>query len=898
MAKTLTVKAAGLFLDPNDLGSVPEGALSLAYNVVIRKDNVIEPRRGTKSVSSIPGFLPKKLKENWKDVLLAHAGANQRVSNAAVSAWTTLYPEVTTPDDCRVELVGGGGNMYLTSNEKPRRLEGVAGPVEDCGVPACDIIQGSLFASTGGTALAPLKTISYRVVFGKQDAADRLILGRPSGRGLVVNTDVALTFNLDCFYVIPYFPFSTTTGMYYPPSGLFARLYRTESVDNGVDPGDEHGLVLQEDVITPVLSVSFARDGAGVVTITTAAHGWAVDKFVWILIGTVSGGGITLGAGFYSAVVTDATHIELLGTPGAGTGTFAIALWVVPRATSFGTGVPAAYANKDAVPDGYLGAALYTNPSQGRGIADASIEIANARHLEQYQGAMFFSDITYPSRADIYLLAVGGTYGLALGDTITINGHVFTAAATTDHTAGNFYLATLGTPAENIRDTMQALCLVVSLTGPDFTMRAEAGPADIPGFAVLEFSDLSDDLVVTVSRSSAWSIQNLKERERIKNELRWSLNQQPDMTPVVDYARIGDQDSAVLCKKATRSAMFVFKEDGLYIVRGTTSPWVSELLDPSVILTAIETAVVLDNQIYCLTTRGVMRVSETGVTLLSRPIESALENLDPDDVAEHAFAVGYEEDHCYMLWIPRSAQPSQAEECYVYDVYTDAWTYRDDEAAHAVVHNRKLYQARDTEIREERKLFATPGDQDYELAEDEYAITISVGGTLVTSITLADATEVIVGDAVVQGASVAIVTAKVGNVLTLDRAQTWTAAAATSYRCFECAVQWSPKVGTEPSTQNRFKEFSLLFRNIYFAAATVGMRSAHDPSWTEIPLLGSNYGWDGSQVSQFALRALIDPAHAVSTQLDLFFRVTQALTPWKLQGLALQHKPLSGRTSK
>jgi hypothetical protein len=46
VAQNLVVKAAGLYLTQNDLSSVPEGAMSIAKNVVIDRDNVVEPRRG------------------------------------------------------------------------------------------------------------------------------------------------------------------------------------------------------------------------------------------------------------------------------------------------------------------------------------------------------------------------------------------------------------------------------------------------------------------------------------------------------------------------------------------------------------------------------------------------------------------------------------------------------------------------------------------------------------------------------------------------------------------------------------------------------------------------------------------------------------------------------------
>lgn len=883
-AKTQIVKAAGLFLGPNELGSVPEGALSVADNIVIRKDNVIELRRGTYPVSAKTLV---KLK-SWKGVLIGHDGSTVLSrSNAAVDAWTDYAEAISAASGERVEMVEGGGNLYLTSDGNVCRLDALASPLELQSMPPCGFANG-LLNTSGGTALEPLHTTSYRVVFGKHDANGRLILGKPSGRTIVVNTSAVDTYDLSCEFAIP------------PnlPLGTFARLYRTESVDNGIDPGDEHGLVMEEEVIQPVESASFARSAGSVVVITTSSpHGWPIGKTIVFYFTPDVTGPPLFAAGAYWAEVTGASTIEY--TDSGTDGTVAAVRTIYPVQSTFGTplSVPP---QVDSTPDGYLGAALYTNPSQGRGIADAAEPIYGAKHMEGYQGAMFFGDITYPSKCDLYLLAVGGTDGLQIGDTITINGVVFTVIAGGLGWAANcFERYTGGTPSENIAGTVENLAGAINASRDTTVIaRAEAGPDDIPGYLVLQEDDITTTLTVTVSRSTAWVIQDLKAPENIPNEVRWSLAQQPDATPLVDYARVGNLLSGVLRMVATRSALFIFKEDGLYVLRGTSSPWTIELLDASVVLVAPETATVLDNQIYCLTTRGVIRASENGVTLLSRPIEEALEDLDPDDVESYAFGVGYEEDHAYLLWIPTSGSPTQAEEAYVYDVYTDSWVRRTDGAAHGVIHDRKLYLASGSDVRAERKLWTTPGDQDYEIADDSFAVTITVGGTLVTEVTLADATNVLVGDALAQSSSFALVTAKVGNVLTLDRAQTWSAAAATSYRAISAIVQWSPNLGGDPSAQHRFIEAVLLFRSLYFAMSSIGFKSAHDPSWTTISLTGSSYGWTGAQALQFALRALVDGKHAVSTVLDVKYSVSQALTPWKLQGLAIKHRAIGDRMSK
>ena len=71
-----------------------------------------------------------------------------------------------------------------------------------------------------------------------------------------------------------------------------------------------------------------------------------------------------------------------------------------------------------------------------------------------------------------------------------------------------------------------------------------------------------------------------------------------------------------------RDNLYVLKEDGVYIVSGSSpSNFSVRLLDNSVFVTAPDTAVVLNNQIYCLTNQGICVISDTGVSIISSSID-------------------------------------------------------------------------------------------------------------------------------------------------------------------------------------------------------------------------------------------------------------------------------------
>ena len=46
MSQSLNIKLRGLYTFPNDFSAIPDGALSLADNIVIDRDSIAEPRRG------------------------------------------------------------------------------------------------------------------------------------------------------------------------------------------------------------------------------------------------------------------------------------------------------------------------------------------------------------------------------------------------------------------------------------------------------------------------------------------------------------------------------------------------------------------------------------------------------------------------------------------------------------------------------------------------------------------------------------------------------------------------------------------------------------------------------------------------------------------------------------
>lgn len=161
------------------------------------------------------------------------------------------------------------------------------------------------------------------------------------------------------------------------------------------------------------------------------------------------------------------------------------------------------------------------------------------------------------------------------------------------------------------------------------------------------------------------------------NRVYYSKISQPEAVPTVNYIDIGSKDKNILRILALRDNLFVLKEDGIFIVTGASAGNFSvRLLDNSAILTAPDTAVVLNNLIYCLSTQGVISISDSGVSIVSRQIEDLIKKVTTFNYnfKYTSFGVSYESDRAYILWLPTNKTDTVATQCFRYSTITNTWT--------------------------------------------------------------------------------------------------------------------------------------------------------------------------------------------------------------------------------
>lgn len=198
MSSTILLKALGLNTSPNAL-DITEGSLTTATNVIIKRDNVIESRRGFKLYGTgfgIEGDIAKQLFK-YKTRILVHYGTKIAFDDGdgVFTDFAGSYSEVVP--GLRMRGAEANGNFYFTTSDGIKKISGdspsdftsAAGFITDAGgIKAVDF-TASLKIEQGNQSgfLAQDSAVAYRHLWNTIDLNDNLIQGTPSQRVEVYN---------------------------------------------------------------------------------------------------------------------------------------------------------------------------------------------------------------------------------------------------------------------------------------------------------------------------------------------------------------------------------------------------------------------------------------------------------------------------------------------------------------------------------------------------------------------------------------------------------------------------------------------------------------------------------------------------------------------------------------
>jgi hypothetical protein len=887
-------KVRGEYTNQSEYSEVPDGALKSGKNVNIDRDSLAEPRRGYNNYKSISASGTDRASAftTYRDTILSHFGTT--LARDTADPQTAYVGTITRPNHGdsyvpRMKFVEANSNLYFPADDGVKKLDSLTSTVINSGAPRGLDLN---LALTGVSGFMTNSTqVAYRLVWLYEDLNKNLIIGSPSQRAVISNSsgstqDVIVNFSV---------PQEVTTSWFY-------RLYRSGlTPDVNTDPNDELQLVYEgqptsgeisalnisitdstpEALRGEALYTNDSQEGIAQSNDTPpAAKDIALFKTCAFLANTIqkqSRNLTLLSAGgasgvHYSAITGD---ITLSSTTVA---TLSSTTGLTAGQSITGTGIPA--------------------------------------------GTTILSVNTGASTLVMSAAATATTATLAIEtfDTITIAGIQYLAAGTEDTTTKKFKVFTSGTTAQNIADTAQSLCKVINRYASNTAVYAyyDSNFDELPGQIFLEARALgaSSFAIIASSHGTAWSpalptsgVTVSSDAEERKNRLHVSKLQRPEAFPRAQYYPVGAQDKAILRILPLRESLIILKEDGAYRLTGNTpADFQIDPLDTTLELEAPESAVILNNQIFAFTNQVIVTITDSSVGVISRPIEDQLSPLlDYTNLATTCFAIAYESDRKYMLWVPTTEDDTYAQKCHVYNVFTQAWTHHDKPASAGFVNKAddKIYLGSDltNKILQERK------DRDYtDFADEDIAVTLS-SGEATTTITLVDASDIDAGDILTQGSepwSIIESADQTTGIITINVARNFSAGAATVKKMFECEVVHVAAHCGNPGAMKQVREVHPLLKEALFVEATMTFSTDLVYSEDSVTIEGfpsflwGFFDWGdvpwGGYSGLFKDRAYITKEHQRNTWLNTTFKTSHAYAYFALAGHEYTYELLSERT--
>jgi hypothetical protein len=569
----------------------------------------------------------------------------------------------------------------------------------------------------------------------------------------------------------------------------------------------------------------------------------------------------------------------------------------------------------DITPEDLRGAALYTNPTQ-EGILQANEEPPCAIDICTFKNMTFYGNTKGKQNITITLIAVSSTPSsasttkLVYNDTITINSITYTAQSTENSATGQFKLTSSGTDASNIADTAKSLVKIINLRQANVSAYYISNFGDLPGKIQIIANDYSlPQFAVVSSKSQCWNpvlqssgTDNSSSNDVNPNRVYFSKLQQPEAVPILNYLDAGVATDPIYRIIPLRDSVFVLKANAIYRIIGEdpTSLRIS-LFDNTVSLIATESAVEMNNQIYCYTDQGMCAVSDNGIQIISRQIEDQIQQSEIlSNFQTLSFGVSYEVDRKYIFYCKKIETDTYPTHAYVFNFFTNAWTKYINNRSCGITFDNRLYMGGvDGYIYKERKQL---NSSDY--VDNVYNVTInSISGNVIT---LASATNVAVNMVLSKGNIYSVITAVNGNNITVESGVGFTTGAAFVYEAIESTIVWSQNSIQNPGILKHFREVTMLFRTADFSSIELGFSSNFDPNpeYTEVsPLRSDQWGsfawgsipWGFGSGLAYPIRTYIPLLKRRASWIFFKVRSKKAQSYFAIQGLSVQYENMSER---
>lgn len=955
-AQKLDLEIKGLYLSPNELSGAPAGALSVADNIVINSKNVADSRRGqTQYGDPLLGDGNKLF--NFASSLIVSYGTNMLAYDSGGGVFIDYSGTYAPPAaENKIRSLEALKNFYFTTNRGIFKIDELTATPRRAGVVKALGGIGTLVGMSG--FLLDDTAVAYRLVWGYQDANNNLILGAPSQR-LVMSNDTGSSADVDLTFTIP----DTITTEY------FYQIYRSQGTLTATDePSDELQLVLQGNPTSGEISAKtftitdstpyslmrttlYTSPSLEGIANANSEPPFAMDMDIFkgsafyanikqkerLTLALISVDSPSLG---YVSEVGDTTNgspiIENLGD----TTDMRVGMRVV------GVGIP----------DGALilsiDSATQITMTEDATITDTSVDIETqdrftVGNVDYWAGSAqdiasdtFFVDDTgtpaqnieatainlvqlintSPTNTEIYAYYLSGVEdlpGQILFEERAIGGDDFYATSTFGGSFSpplpeNQYITAISVANPTVITTPTSHGLS---TGDIIHFFSSNSTPSIDGqweVTVLSPTTFSIPMEVTIAGNDGFYIVDddyvVSDNDERQNRVAISKPQQVEAVPSYTFFDIGSANFGIQRVVALRDGIFFFKADGVYRLSGESfSNYTVNLVDNTVALKVRESAVAFNNQVFCFTTQGICAVTDSGVQILSVPIENQLLTLSSElypAFSTASFGVAYESARLYLFYTVTRRQDTFATQAFVYNSLTSSWTRWVMDRTCGIVNTsvNKLFMAKadSGQIMIERKSFT---NQDY--ADEQYDVTITAVDSM-SEVSVADASDIVTGMTLVQNARRALILAIDGLDLTIVPINGLETGPAIVYTPIRDALQWLPIDCENPGILKQFSELSLFFKNAAFSeidatfstnisvgTETVPILNRSPLGWGRLPW--GQGGWGGSPGGQNVLRTYVPREKQRGSWLILRLTTNEAFQGFSLQGASFQFNPMSSR---
>lgn len=884
----LDLSLRGLFTSPNNLSGVPQGALEVADNLVINTKNIVSSRRGQTQYGSpltVGSGQVNKIFNYSSSLITSYDDKLAYDSGAGV--WLDYSGTYEDPAaGYRMRSLEALRNFYFTTSQGVFKLDAINATPRKAGVVRALGGTGTVTGSTG--FLIQDSAVAYRLVWGYRDANNNLLLGAPSQRLVVVNpsgsgsdVDVELTFTI---------PASITTEYFY-------QIYRSNGTATATDtPSDELQLVLE------------GNPTAGEIT---AKEFTVIDQTPYSL----------MRATLYTSPSQEGIANSNDEPP------FALDMDIFKTCAFYANikqkqRLSVAMISVESPSLGYVtdaGADTHSNTTVDGLTSTTDLRVGMRAVGANIPANTTIVSIDSPTAITISQAASTTTnLSLEFQDRVTIGGVNYWAGSTQDVATNTFLTDGSGTPGQNINTTAVNLLEIVNTSASNTTLYGYylSGVEDLPGQMLFEERSIGGPAFAMTSTAgssfspeiptSGTSVESNNDEKQ--NRVAISKPGQVEAVPGYTYFDIGSANFPIQRVVALRDGIFFFKTDGVYRLSGETfSSFTVSLVDNTVTLQVPESAVPFNNQVFCFTTQGICAVTDSGIQIMSVPIENTLLELSSSQYVNFdtaSFGVAYESARLYLFFTVTEETDQFATQAFVYNSLTDSWARwvmnRTCGVVNTAVNKLFMGQADTGQIMVERKTYTNA-----DFADEQYAVTIDSVDSA-TEVTLADASDVAVGMTLVQGARKALILEINSDTLTLSSASGLTADAAIVYTPILNRLQWAPIDAENPGILKQFSELSLFFRNAAFAEIdaifstnislgnfTVPIVNNSTQGWGQLPW--GSFPWGSPRGGQNTLRTYVPRDKQRASWLKLTLQTEEAFTGFSLQGVSLIYNQMSSR---